>query len=71
MEAVKRAKGRMRRFPRLLSLCVAEGNAYAMCVVSAHEGGGPRGTGVTKGHCEAEFQALKRCTSEAARKVGA
>ena len=63
MESVKRARTRLRAYPRLLAACSAEGAAYARCV-ALKEGEARRA------ECDREFGAFRRCVQDAAKRMG-
>ncbi|XP_028675755.1 NADH dehydrogenase [ubiquinone] 1 alpha subcomplex assembly factor 8 [Erpetoichthys calabaricus] len=57
------SRERMRRFPELLAVCAKEAAVYGKCVASSGE------YELKKDACGREFQALKRCFIEAAKKI--
>jgi hypothetical protein len=60
MEAVKKAKNRLKVFPQLLSECSKEGLVYAQCVTQTDD---PK-----LKQCDREFQVFKQCLATAAKK---
>lgn len=60
MEAVKKAKSRLKLFPQLLTQCSKEGLIYAQCVTQTDD---PK-----LNQCEKEFQVFKSCLNAAAKK---
>lgn len=60
MDAVKKAKSRLKMFPQLLTECSAEGLLYAQCVTKTDD---PK-----LKQCEKEFQVFKNCLAAAAKK---
>jgi predicted nucleic acid-binding Zn ribbon protein len=62
MEAVHKAKQRLKLFPKYLASCAAEGSVYAKCVTLTDD---PK-----QNHCEKEFLAFKKCLTAAAKKSG-
>ena len=63
MESIKRARARLRAYPRLLAACTTEGAAYARCV--ALKEGEAR-----QGECGREFGEFRRCVQDAAKRLG-
>ncbi|CAA9999642.1 unnamed protein product [Nesidiocoris tenuis] len=63
MEAVKKARARMRTFPAILNDCRLEGRIYAKCVTKFDD--------VRKDNCLNEFNEFMKCvhTSSKNRKV--
>ncbi|XP_039596431.1 NADH dehydrogenase [ubiquinone] 1 alpha subcomplex assembly factor 8 [Polypterus senegalus] len=59
------SRERMRRFPELLAVCAEEAAVYGKCVASASSGKYE----VRKDMCGMEFQSLKRCFIDAAKKI--
>jgi len=62
MESVKRARQRMKLFPKLFADCSKEGSIYAKCVSQTDD---PK-----QNQCEKEFTAFKKCLSESAKRNG-
>lgn len=60
MEAVKKAKDRLKVFPQLLSECSKEGLVYAKCVTETDD---PK-----QFKCQKEFEKFKACLASAAKK---
>lgn len=60
MEAVKKAKERLRKYPVLVAECHETGAKYAACVLSK--------TNLQQNDCEGEFNAFKTCLMKAATK---
>jgi len=60
MEAVKKAKSRLKSFPLLLSDCSKEGAAYASCVTKTDD---PK-----QAQCDREFANFKSCLVSAAKR---
>lgn len=61
MESVKKAKHRLRQFPKLLFECRELGHVYAACVTSKRND-------IKKDECKKEFDRFKACLAEAAAK---
>lgn len=61
METAKKAQGRLRLYPKLLSECSSSGMEYARCVALKEN--------VMKNDCAAEFEKFKKCITEAAKKM--
>ncbi|KAJ8377669.1 hypothetical protein AAFF_G00255140 [Aldrovandia affinis] len=61
-----RSRERLRRFPELLSHCTPEAVAYGKCVSATTTGRQE----LRKDLCIREFEALKTCFVEAAKKGG-
>lgn len=61
MESVKRARGRLATYPKLLAECSTSAAEYARCVALKEN--------IMKGDCAAEFESFKRCISVAAKKM--
>ncbi|XP_043253527.1 uncharacterized protein LOC122398016 [Colletes gigas] len=60
MEAVKKAKERIRNYPILIAQCHESGAKYAACVLTKPN--------LKKGDCESEFKEFKMCLTKAAAK---
>ncbi|KZC07501.1 hypothetical protein WN55_08272 [Dufourea novaeangliae] len=60
MEAVKKAKERLRKYPVLVAQCHETGAKYAACVVAK--------SNLQKNDCDSEFNAFKTCLMKAAAK---
>ncbi|XP_076177278.1 uncharacterized protein LOC143151740 isoform X2 [Ptiloglossa arizonensis] len=60
MEAVKRAKERLRKYPILIAQCHDPGAKYAACVLA--------NVNLEKNNCESEFKEFKTCLKKAAAK---
>lgn len=58
MEAVKKAKERLRQYPILLARCQESASKYAACVLAK--------SNLEKNTCAAEFNELKKCLVKAA-----
>lgn len=61
MESVKKAKHRLRQYPKLLLECKDSAQAYATCVTVKRD--------VKKDDCKKEFDRFKACLVEAAAKI--
>lgn len=61
MESVRRARGRLHLYPKLLAKCGPSAAEYARCVALREN--------VMKGDCTAEFESFKKCISEVAKKI--
>ena len=63
MDSVRRARHRLKQYPRLISSCSYEATIYAKCVA--------RYMGeVGKDQCREEFTLFKECVKNAAKKAG-
>lgn len=60
MEAVKRARERLAKYPVLLTECHESASKYAKCVLAK--------SNLQKNHCEAEFSQFRICLMQAAKK---
>ncbi|XP_014474875.1 PREDICTED: uncharacterized protein LOC106744531 [Dinoponera quadriceps] len=58
MEAVRKAKERLRQYPALIAKCHESASKYASCVLAK--------SNLEKNACAAEFDELKRCLVKAA-----
>lgn len=58
MEAVKKAKERLRQYPALLIRCQESASKYASCVLAK--------SNLEKNACTVEFNELKKCLIKAA-----
>lgn len=58
MDAVKKAKTRLRKYPMLLAQCRDSASAYANCVINKDN--------IGKGDCQREFDKFKNCLVKAA-----
>lgn len=58
MEAVKKAKERLKQYPTLMIRCQESASRYAFCVVEK--------SNLEKNACAAEFNELKKCLVKAA-----
>lgn len=58
MEAVKKAKERLRQYPSLIAQCHEAASKYASCVLAK--------SNLEKNDCVAEFNELKKCLVKAA-----
>lgn len=58
MESVKKAKHRLRQYPKLILECKEYAQAYAICVTSKRD--------LKKDDCKQEFDRFKACLVEAA-----
>ncbi|XP_011863358.1 PREDICTED: uncharacterized protein LOC105559572 [Vollenhovia emeryi] len=58
MEAVRKAKKRLRKYPMLLTQCQESASRYASCVLAK--------SNLEKNACAAEFNELKKCLVKAA-----
>lgn len=58
MEAVKKAKERLKQYPALMIRCQESASRYAFCVVEK--------SNLEKNACAAEFNELKKCLVKAA-----
>lgn len=61
MEATKKARGRLRLYPKLLGECSSSAVGYARCVALKDN--------VMKDDCAVEFEKFKKCITEAAKKM--
>lgn len=60
MEAVKKAKERLRKYPILIAQCHEFGAKYAACVLAK--------SNLNKNDCDSEFKEFKACLMKAAAK---
>uniref|UniRef100_A0A8C8RWJ5 NADH:ubiquinone oxidoreductase complex assembly factor 8 n=1 Tax=Pelusios castaneus TaxID=367368 RepID=A0A8C8RWJ5_9SAUR len=60
-----RARERLRRFPELLTGCRDQAAAYGRCVAATTTGQAE----VRRDMCAQEFEALRRCIRQAAKKT--
>ncbi|XP_076224871.1 uncharacterized protein LOC143174656 [Nomia melanderi] len=60
MEAVKKAKERLRKYPVLVAECHETGAKYAACVLAQ--------ANLKKDDCKSEFDTFKTCLMKAAMK---
>lgn len=58
MDAVKKAKERLRKYPALIAQCHESGAKYAACVLAK--------SNLQKNDCETEFHQFKTCLVRAA-----
>lgn len=58
MEAVKKAKERLRQYPILIARCQESASRYASCVLAK--------SNLEKNACATEFNELKKCLVKAA-----
>ncbi|XP_012264257.2 uncharacterized protein LOC105690758 [Athalia rosae] len=58
MDAVHKAKIRLRKYPMLLAQCRDSASAYATCVINKEN--------ISKSDCQAEFDRFKKCLIKAA-----
>lgn len=63
MDAVNKAKSRIRSYPRLIADCRNEGKIYATCILSKQDD-------VQQNACLKEFQTFKTCLIRSAAKIG-
>lgn len=61
MESVKRARGRLAMYPKLLAECSTTATEYARCVALKEN--------VMKGDCTVEFELFQKCLSVSAKKM--
>lgn len=58
MDAVNKAKSRLRKYPLLLAQCRDSASSYANCVLKKDN--------IRRGDCQAEFTKFKSCLIKAA-----
>jgi len=61
MESIKRARDRLKTYPKLVANCSSLGTDYARCVALKEN--------VMKGDCNAEFEAFKKCLMDSAKRM--
>lgn len=61
MESVKRARDRLKAYPKLVANCSTTATDYARCVALKDN--------VMKGDCNTEFEAFKKCLMESAKRM--
>jgi len=61
MESVKRARNRLKAYPKLAAQCTGVATEYARCVALKEN--------VMKGDCNAEFEAFKKCLMDSAKRM--
>lgn len=61
MESVKKARDRLKAYPKLVAQCSSVATEYARCVALKDN--------VMKGDCNTEFEAFKKCLMESAKRM--